>query len=85
MNDLPTIEKTLPCSPVIVSFASANPGTITFPANTAGATCEAVDGLTARVTPAGPTNYGHVDVLLTDGNGELGRARVIFLVPVTFS
>ena len=87
MNDLPTIEKSLPLeAPGYVDVNFYVSGVITFPANTAGATCQVLGGSSAaRITPAGPTNFGHVDVQLLDSNNEIGRARVVFLIPVSFS
>lgn len=89
-SDLPTIEKSVPlASPgyVDVTFASTNTGSYSEEANTAGATTGLLgDGKTVRVTLAGPTNYGHVDLkFIESGSLEVGRARVVFLVPVTFN
>lgn len=80
------IEVDLPSEAIPVSWPSGAPGgTITAIANTASATITPINSLAVTVTPAGPTNFGHVDLELIDGNGELGRARVIFLIPVVFS
>lgn len=90
MNDLPTIERSLASvlagsGYVDCAFAAVETGTLSVDANTAGASVTLLgDGKSVRVTPAGPTNYGHVDVSLTAA-GEVGRARVIFLIPVTFA
>ena len=85
MNTLPTIEKLPSEGPVTVAFAGAPGGTLSVVANTAGASVNVASSLHAIVTSAGPTNSGHVDFELVDGNGELGRARVVFLIPVSFS
>jgi hypothetical protein len=84
MNDLPTIEKSSLTDPVTVTFGGATGGAVTVEANTAtGATVTPLSSVSARVDPAGAP--GHVDLKCVDGNGELGRARVIFLLAVTFS
>lgn len=84
MNTLPDVEKLPSEGAVTVTFAAGG-GSLTTVANTAGATVTIADSQTAVVTPAGPTNYGHVDLLCVTATGEVGRARVIFLVPVSFS
>ena len=84
MNDLPTIERSLPLEGYVnVTFGAS--GTITLEANTAGGNFQVLDSSNCRVWPAGPTNYGHMDVKITDALGEVGRARVVFLIPVSFS
>lgn len=88
MNDLPTIEK-LPANVPdgVTVHWNGTPGG-TGPAqdsNTAGATFQVLDSLTCKVTPAGPTNAGVVKLSCMDGDGNLGRAQVIFLLTVTFS
>lgn len=84
MNTLPTVEKLPSEGQVIVTFASGG-GTLVCSENTAGATVTIADSQTAVVVPAGPTNFGHVDLVCVTATGEVGRARVIFLVPVSFS
>lgn len=85
MNDLPTIEKLATSGSVTVTFAGTAGGAVTVEENTSDATVTPLSSLSARVDPAGPGDFGHVDLTCIDGNGELGRARVIFLIPVTFS
>lgn len=85
-NDLPAIEVLPTHAPVIVTFyASEAGGTIIFEENTASATCEVVNSLQAKVTSGGPTSIGHVKIKLVDGRGEVARALVTFLGPVSFS
>jgi hypothetical protein len=84
MNTLPTIEKLPSEGPVTVTFASGG-GTLTVVQNTAGASVNIADSQTAVVTPAGATNFGHVELLCVNAAGEVGRGQVVFLIPVTFS
>lgn len=73
---------------VTVTFAgAAGGGTLTTTANTVtgGAVVAEIGTGLVTVTPGNAGSFGHVDLQLIDGNGELGTARVVFLIPVTFS
>lgn len=89
MNDLPRVEKSIAAVLAGVGYVDVifiEAGTITFPVNTAAATCQVLGGNNAaRITPSGPTGFGHVDVQLITASGEVGRGQVAFLVPVSFS